>query len=545
MLCLGFLSLKGNIIPPMTRTLKQHVWFTLVITVLVSALGAGCGYLLGCTITLHMAENALEQYALRVRDTIDRFAGEERSLISKMNASPYPYCSDAEIIFFRKLLFRSEYLRDAGRIRNGKIDCSANMGRLKPPFVLPSPNNAGADGNKVYLFVPPDQVDKQKSFAVQIGESYVITSEYVLTHLGPSPMHYTTTATDIRSGRVVHLRGETLNMDLQPFATNGKVWKNDTLYITRCSLHNYFTCATAYISISEALRIYRDQISICTIMGGMVGFFLGIFCSIVYRRNLSMESQLLRAIHKGRLQMVYQPIVEINSGRVVEAEALVRWTDEDGYAISPVVFVPLAEERGFVGELTAFVVRQALEDFGEILRRHPEFRVNINITATDLADAGFLSMLERALEKERVAPHNLAIEITEGSTVKHREASEAIRHLREQGHSVQIDDFGTGYSSLAYLHDLSVDAIKIDRAFVQVIGTDAVTVGILPQILAMARALKLQVIAEGIETVEQAAYFAGSEMPILGQGWLFGRPVAAKNFQFMLNDAEKKEACTS
>jgi len=527
----------------MTRTLKQRAWFTLVVTVLVSALGAGCGYLLGCAITLRMAENALEQHALHIRDTIDRFAGEERSLITRMNTSPYPYCSDAEIAFFRKLLFHSEYLRDAGRIRDGKIECSASMGRLQTPFVLPAPNNAGADGNKVYLFVTPDQMDKQKSFAIQIGDNYVVTSEYVLAHLEPSPLHYTSTATDIRSGRVVHLRGESPNIDLQPFASSGKVWKNNTLYITRCSLHNYFTCTTAYISVPEAFYIYRRQISFCTLVGGLMGVFLGIFSSIIYRRNLSMERQLRRAIRKGRLRMVYQPIVEINSGRVIEAEALVRWTDEDGYAISPTIFVPLAEERGFVQELTRFVVRQALEDFGEILRSHPEFRININITATDLADAKFLPMLERALKKERVEPRNLAIEITEGSTIKHQEAREAIRHLREQGHSVQIDDFGTGYSSLAYLHDLSVDALKIDRAFTQVIGTDAVTVGILPQILAMARALNLQVIAEGIETVEQAAYFAGLEMPILGQGWLFGRPVAAKNFRHMLNEAEKKAPC--
>jgi sensor c-di-GMP phosphodiesterase-like protein len=105
---------------------------------------------------------------------------------------------------------------------------------------------------------------------------------------------------------------------------------------------------------------------------------------------------------------------------------------------------------------------------------------------------------------------------------------------------VHIDDFGTGYSSLAYLHDLSVDAIKIDRAFTKAIGTESVTVSLLPQILSMAAMLRLQVIVEGIETSEQARYFAASEQPLLAQGWLFGHPVPADLFHLMLAEREKQ-----
>ncbi len=119
---------------------------------------------------------------------------------------------------------------------------------------------------------------------------------------------------------------------------------------------------------------------------------------------------------------------------------------------------------------------------------------------------------------------------------------ETIRSLRQRGHRVHIDDFGTGYSSLAYLHDLSVDAIKIDKAFTQAIGTDSVTVGILPQILAMANALSLAVIAEGVETVEQAGYFADAHLGVIGQGWLFGRPMPAEDFQRLHARAKNESA---
>jgi sensor c-di-GMP phosphodiesterase-like protein len=139
-------------------------------------------------------------------------------------------------------------------------------------------------------------------------------------------------------------------------------------------------------------------------------------------------------------------------------------------------------------------------------------------------------MLEQSMDREGVSAASVMIEITESSTALHQVAMEAIRHLRRLGHGVHIDDFGTGYSSLSYLHDLSVDAIKIDRSFTRAIGTDAVTVSILPQILAMATTLHLQVIVEGIETSQQAGYFSGGAKTILGQGWFFGHPVPPEEF---------------
>jgi sensor c-di-GMP phosphodiesterase-like protein len=138
------------------------------------------------------------------------------------------------------------------------------------------------------------------------------------------------------------------------------------------------------------------------------------------------------------------------------------------------------------------------------------------------------------MARANVPSRSLNIEITESSTVRQKLAIEAIKTLRRRGHHVHIDDFGTGYSSLAYLKDLSVDAIKIDRAFTQSIGTESVTTAILPQILAMAEALNLRVIVEGVETVEQAKYFARYDTPVMAQGWLFGRPVPPKELHRIL-----------
>jgi sensor c-di-GMP phosphodiesterase-like protein len=150
-------------------------------------------------------------------------------------------------------------------------------------------------------------------------------------------------------------------------------------------------------------------------------------------------------------------------------------------------------------------------------------------------------LLEQSLEHAEVPAQSLAIEITESCTARIPGAMETIRGLRQKGYSVHIDDFGTGYSSLSYLHALAIDAIKIDRAFTQAIGTEAVTSSILPQILAMAKKLNLEVIVEGVETGEQAGYFAGGERPILAQGWYFGRPVSSEAFHRLLTADQLKE----
>ena len=140
----------------------------------------------------------------------------------------------------------------------------------------------------------------------------------------------------------------------------------------------------------------------------------------------------------------------------------------------------------------------------------------------------------KSLERVNVNPKSLAIEITESSTADREVAMESIRLLRRRGHSIYIDDFGTGYSSLSYLLYLSVDTIKIDKAFTRAIGTESVTVAILPQIMAMAKSLNLEVVVEGIETDQQALYFSNGTQRVYGQGWLYGRPISAEAFRALL-----------
>ena len=521
------------------RTLVQRVIVTLVSAILLAAAGALSGYLLGHAFALRHAEAQLDQYANRVLLESVTSTAESRATLATMNASSYDVCSDAEIEYFRQLIFQSQYLKAAGRMRNGKIECSTTSGRSVMAESQYTPTIARQDGTNIYKNLPPFRVDDQDVISVQEGESFVVYNPYRLAAMEAPPIHFTATAVDAPTRQAGPMLGEIPNGQLKILTHPGKVQVGDTLYATRCAVDGA-TCMTAYIAIPDALAVARGSSMACLVLGGASGAIVGLLFPLLYSRNKSVEQQLLRALRADALTVVYQPIVDLATGHIVEAEALVRWTDEYKNAVSPEVFVKIAEERGFVAQITKLVLRHALRDFGATMRARSTFRININIAASDLADSEFLPMVECALADAEVSPRNLGIEITESYTARQQVARNTILRLRQKGHYVAIDDFGTGYSSLAYLHDLSVDAIKIDKAFTKAIGTDAVTVSILPQILTMAETLKLHIVVEGIETQVQADYFAASDQRIRAQGWLFGRPVPARLFLQMLDEEEAR-----
>ncbi len=517
----------------MKHTVKQRVLITVAATAIAAAMGAGAGYLMGRALVLRMAETKLARDATQAVAQGNAFSGESRAVLAALNASPYPFCSEAEIAYFRKLVFQTRYLRDAGRMRGGKLACSATISREDLPTQQFKPDLAQPDGTLLFGDLPPFRVGNSRGILLQLRDSYVVYAPRLPENQGAPSSHFIYSTTGYSSWHVGLTRSGLSAADAKKLTTDGETRLADDLYVTRCS-DRYFRCVSATISVAEALRDDRVYTALGAGLGGPIGALAGLFFSLLHRRNRSIEHQLRRAILKDQVRLVYQPIVDLASKRVIGAEALARWTDEEGFAVGPDVFVRVAEEYGFVGALTRLVVRHTLRDFAETLRERPDFRLSINVTAADLDDPAFLPMLEQALNQAGVPPQNLAIEITESSTARHQAARDAILRLRRRGHSVQVDDFGTGYSSLSYLHDLFIDTIKIDRSFTQAIGTEAVTVSILPQILAMAATLHLDVIVEGIETSQQANYFAEADRSVLAQGWLFGRPVPAESFRRLL-----------
>jgi sensor c-di-GMP phosphodiesterase-like protein len=504
--------------------------------VVIGALG---GYLLARLAVIRQAQIRMEHFAVASTASLDDSVRESRSVLHQMNQSAYAYCSPEELDYFRSLIYQSHTLKDAGHLRNGRIDCSTTLGRAPSRQPLLRPDFVQADGARVYRNLPLLTIAGDVAVAAQVGDSYVVYNPFVPTLLKSPHTHYTLADTDVTTHSSGFLVGKEPQINSSTLTHDTQARQGTTIFATRCSSVST-VCVAAYTTVPEVLASSKPMLILLTAMGGLAGCLLGLIGSLVYRRNKSMHHQLLRAIRHGALRVVYQPIVEIETGRILEAEALVRWTNDDNQSISPDVFIRVAEDGGFVGEITRLVVHQVLRDFAQTFNHRPGFRVNVNIAAADLADDAFLPMLGGALADANVRPESLGIEITESYTARQQVAKETILKLRARGHHVAIDDFGTGYSSLAYLHDLSVDAIKVDKAFTRAIGTDAVTVSILPQILSMADQLGLRVIIEGIEAQQQADYFMESRQTVRAQGWLFGHPIPAGAFLLLLVDNDDR-----
>ena len=277
-------------------------------------------------------------------------------------------------------------------------------------------------------------------------------------------------------------------------------------------------------------------------LGSIAGFGVGLALALLHLRRGSLAHQLRRDLQKDSpsLSLVYQPILEIQSNQCVGAEALLRWSDNHGAAVPPDIFIPLAEAGCFIREVTERVVRDATRDLGDLLRSDRRKTLSVNISVADLEGEFLANLLHRYVVQADIQPRQLVLELTERCTADVKLLTDSLKQVSQAGYKIHIDDFGIGYSSLSYLDQLSVNAIKIDRIFTKSIGTQAMIAPILPQMLALAESLGMQVVVEGVETEAQAAYLRTTGQKLCVQGWLLGKPMSADRFiQFCQSNAEE------
>jgi sensor c-di-GMP phosphodiesterase-like protein len=511
---------------------QENVFATRSTVTATLVLGAVTGFLLGCAIAIPLAESHLKTYMERVAVQDDASLTDARALLETMQHSASPACSEAELSNLRDLVLHSDYLKDAGRIQRGRVECSASAGRPARPIGDFKAGQAQAGGTVLDGNLTPIRDESLKRTGIQRGNAFVVFGSHLPEPDGRLPLRLGIYPYQQQAGApATSGAGSTETSPDQPADEVGR--RGETIVASHCS-PIMSRCVLASVGVDDARRAEFLVISGTTLAGGIAGVFIGMALCSLHRRSLAPDRQLKNAVARGQLQLAYQPIVNLASGSISGAEALARWTRPDGVSVGPSEFIKMAEDNGFMGSITNLVLRRALKEFGEVLKKLPDFRLNVNVAASDLMDPAFLPMIEAVVQEFHVRPSSLTIEVTETSAANEEDALESIRLLRRMGFGISIDDFGTGYSNLSYLLYLSVDSIKIDKAFTRAIGTDAVTVGILPQIIAMARTLNLAVVVEGIESPGQADYFSTDNMKIYGQGWLYGRPMPAAEFFSLL-----------
>lgn len=252
-------------------------------------------------------------------------------------------------------------------------------------------------------------------------------------------------------------------------------------------------------------------------------------------QRLDLENQIRRALKEEEFIVHYQPKIDLSNNECTGVEALVRWQHPEKGIVQPDDFIPLAEETGLIIQLDEWVMRTACEQFKQWKNSGSQLvNLSVNISARHFHEGGLVSRCKKILTGTLIEAGNLEIELTESALVdNYCNAKDVLNEIHEMGIGIALDDFGTGYASMSYLKEFPFDTVKIDRSFVQDIPDNSENTAIVKAIIQLTRALKLKLVAEGVETEQQKTYLAEHECTY-GQGYLWSKPVSAAELEKLI-----------
>ena len=463
--------------------------------------------------------------AAEILQRTDRIAEQARAAVAELRAANAQNpCSDQNLALMRGLVLRSNLLVDVGYLRDDTLLCSS-FGR--DPVPVGPPTYTSATGFVIRVGVrhplaPAARLviaaDFRTNYAVLISQSLPIDAL-------PEESNVVLGLMSEQRKQVLTQRGSFNPQWLQRIGSSveGTVYDGTELIVWKRSLTGDYV---AFAAIGRD-RIEEDQRRIVLVLlpiGAAAAALLVIVAVRLARFQTSMPMLLRNAIRTTELFLVYQPIVDLNSGAWAGAEALLRWRRPNGEIIGPDLFIPIAESTRLMGRITEAVLTIFERDAGELLRARPDFHISLNLSAEDVCNPEIVDRMRAMIERMRISGHNVHVEATERVFMNIEASRRNIRQLRAAGIEVAIDDFGTGYSSLSYLHNLEVDRLKIDKSFVDTIGTEAVTSEVVRHIIEMGKSLNMQMIAEGVETTAQAEFLRARGVQY-AQGWLYSKPL--------------------
>lgn len=295
----------------------------------------------------------------------------------------------------------------------------------------------------------------------------------------------------------------------------------------------------------QEIQLLMQQVNIAVrqakyVGGNTVEFYSRSLQSLTSQR-LDVETELRRGLQKDQLDVYYQPQYSLKSGRIVGAEALVRWDHPERGLISPVDFIPVAEESGLIAAIGETVLMRACRQSAEWRQAGlGDIRVSVNVSAYQLRQDTLVELVERTLRDSELPASLLDLELTESALMENLSRTRyTLGRLRENGIQITIDDFGTGYSSLAYLKRFPINALKVDRVFVKDAPDNAGDASIIRAIVSLGKSLEMEVIAEGGETEQQLAFLREQSCDLI-QGYLISHPVKPHQFKRLL-EAQQNE----
>jgi sensor c-di-GMP phosphodiesterase-like protein len=468
------------------------------------------------------AQAYAEEVLLRAEITADQIRAAVSALEAERDLVP---CSARGIALMRRLALRSTNLSIVGYVSGNRMVCSTLGAEEVTGVDLGPPDVIHANGIKlrhevVFPFAPRTRflVVEENHYAAVIhkGTPFVAT---------PGGEHAVLAVVSMPSRQVLTAQGEVSRDWTVPMpagqrttiVTNGQV-------IAKAVSRRFQWMAVAAVSTAHLETRVRQLALKLVPIGFGLGVLLAAVVVVIARYRMALPAVIKDGLRRDEFFLVYQPVVDLQTGRWSGAEALIRWRRDRDEVIRPDEFIAVAESSGLITRITERVVELVRDDAATLLGLYPQFHIGINLAPEDLHDHRTIALLTGLLEAIRAGPGNVMVEATERGFTDPESAAPVIRALRAAGIRVAIDDFGTGYSSLAQLQSMEVDYLKIDKAFVDTLGTSAATGTVALHIIEMAKALNLEMIAEGVSTEAQAASLRERGVQY-AQGWLFAKPM--------------------
>lgn len=448
-----------------------------------------------------------------------------KRFVAKHSANP---CSPSNIESMREVDISSKYLRAFGHVSNRRLTCSS-LGRIDSGIDLGPVTSVDSNGILLrtdvhFPFAPGNAflVFEQDGYAAIVPKDLPIDV--------PTEQDSLVLATfSLVSGKILSARGPVNPSWIS--ALNGKrevAFTDDRYLVSILKSDRYQIGSVAALPLSILDDTNNSAVLWILPLGILSGVLLVAAGVYLARHFQSFPTALRIALRKNEIFVMYQPIVDLRTRKWVGAEALVRWKRNNGNVIQPNIFIPVAETTGLIPRITERVIEIVGKDGVEIFRKYPGFHIAINLSSGDLHSPRTIDLLRQLIRHTNARSENLIVEVTERGFLLSERAREIIRDIRAIGIRTSIDDFGTGYSSLSCLEKLEIDFLKIDKSFVDTIGKEAPTSQVVLHIIELAKDINLEMIAEGVETEEQAQFLYDLGVKY-AQGWLFGKPMSIKD----------------
>lgn len=447
---------------------------------------------------------------------------------------PSEVCSKQQIEKMQEHDVAAIFLQAVGYMKNNVIQCSSYSPTMDG-LNLGSPINTEEDGTRVWINVDiPHWKKSNFVFYERLGWTVLIDPQHAIVALGDPKV--TVGIFGIRSHTIFTARGKVYSEWLNRYKKEESQTfidsvNNKLVYLTPAELGR--SAIIAALPLEEIQKANKEFAKLFLPIGISIGLVLSFAFILLAKKRVSPKNIILKALINDEFYMEYQPILDLDTNACVGAEGLIRWKSYEGNVIMPDFFIPVAEATGLMCQITAHVFKLVAMDMQTVFQQYPDIQIGINITAQDLLSGNLLELIEEFKTVGGAKSSQLVLEATERGLVNDAKSLQVMKEIRRQGVKIAIDDFGTGYSNLSYLTKFELDYIKIDKSFVDSVGTEAVTRHVAFHIIEMAKSLNLGMVAEGVETEIQAKLLSEKGVKYV-QGWLFSKALSASNFETYL-----------